>query len=183
MKSCKAINKKTICALLSLIIIALFLTCCGKNNRPKTDAILCAMLSCAKELKAGTVYTTASSPGAPDYLSEGLLEALYGHGDFPDVLGRAESISLRASSGLYAEEFAVFLCRSRRDTEEIADLCLGRIDTIRYFINANSEKLSLDSDISAALDNAKVIISGHYVIMVVSKDPSVAIAAAKELIS
>ncbi len=183
MKSCKSIVKKTISVLLSIVIVSVLVTSCGRNDRPKTDAVLGAMLSCVNDLKAGTVYTTASSPGAPDYLSESLLEALYGHGDFPDVLGRAESISLRASSGLYAEEFAVFLCSSSRDTEEIADLCLGRIDTIRYFINANSEKLSLDANISVTLDNAKVIISGHYVVMAVSKDASIAIAAAKELIT
>ncbi len=163
--------------------VLIFAVSCQKAEGPGSDEILKAMIKSAKDLKTGSVYTTLSSPGASDYLSDNLLLALYGRGQTPDVLKRTFSISLRTSSGLYAEEFAVFHCGSSRDREEIFELCLHRIDSICHFINANSQKLSLDSGINATIDNAKVIILGDYVIMALSKNSDAAIKAARELIS
>lgn len=144
------------------------------------------MLSASKNLPVGRVYTTKSTPGSVDYLSSSLLGTLYGTSDAnyspKSVFSRTESISIWVSSGFYATEFAVFHCPNDKDAAEIADLCLSRIDSMRSFINANSQKLSLD-ETKTTLDNAKVKIIGEYVIMAVCVEAEAAIEAAKEVIS
>ncbi len=174
---------RKIAVLIIVIIILSILSSCFAGRDPETSAILSEMLSGAEDLPVGRMYTKKSSPGAEDYLSDDLLAALYGSGDAPDVFERVEGISLWTASGFSACEFAVFLCSSRRDTEEIADLCLGRIDIMRHFISSNSEKMSLDSSIKARLDTAKVTIIGRYVIMAVSDDAELVIKTAKAMIS
>ena len=169
--------------LIALLLLMPILSSCLIGNSPDTSAVLSEMQKTAGDLPAGNTYTTKSTPGAHDHLSESLLTALYGTNGYPEVFGRAESISLWISSGLHACEFAVFLCSNRRDTEEIADLCLGRIDTMQHFVNANSAKLSLEEASSANLKEATVAVVGRYVIMAVSSDAKSAVSAAKEMIS
>lgn len=144
------------------------------------------MIAVSKNLPAGRVYTSKSSPGAVDYLSSSLLGMLYGTSGEnyspKSVFSRTESISIWVSSGFYATEFAVFHCKNDKDSAEIADLCLSRIDSMRSFINANSQKLSLEES-KITLDNAKVKIIGEYVIMAICEDSEAAIEAAKEVIS
>ncbi|MEE0969308.1 MAG: hypothetical protein U0M06_08075, partial [Clostridia bacterium] len=90
---------------------------------------------------------------------------------------------IRTASGLYASEFAVFLCSSRRDTEEIADLCLARIDSMKLFLNLNSDKLSIAESSRRSAENAKVAIFGNFVVMAVSENAEMSINAARDLIS
>ncbi len=165
------------------ILLSLFLlsSCFGTTDMG-TSEIVRAMLNTQSNLPAGKLYTTLSTPGAEDYLSSELLRALYGTEGSFDAFGNAAEIAIRAASGLHANEFAVFRCRSRRDAEEIADLCLARIDTIEHFIRLNSDVLGVpDSDLLSA-ENAKVTIYGKYVIMALSKDADAAIEAAKDII-
>lgn len=176
-------SRKMLILFLALVILLSFFSSCRIGNAPKACDVLSEMLAAAKGLPVGSFYSSKSEKGASNYLSESLMTALYGTDSFPEVFARAEEIAVWLSSGIYACEFAVFLCSNRRDAEEISDLCLGRIDTMRHFINANSERLSLDPSGSENLKNAKVKVVGQYVIMAVWKDADISINAAKELIS
>ncbi|MBE6538301.1 MAG: hypothetical protein E7671_02420 [Ruminococcaceae bacterium] len=180
MLSFLAVNTRRLACLLAFLLVLLLFSSCSAVSDVSSEHVLAAMISSAKDLPAGKIYTTASSPGAPDYLSQDLLTALYGSGDYPSVFERTREISIWTSSGLYAVEFAVFFCNTDRDTEEIADLCLGRIDDMRRFVNENSDKLSLEQSVIKGLDGAKVIIAKRCVIMAVHSSASIAIDAAKE---
>lgn len=166
----------------ALILALTLLSSCFAENKD-TSLIIKEMLSLSADLPAGRIYTTKSTPGAPDYLSESLLSALYGTDKYPRVFSRTESISIRLSSGLSTCEFAVFLCGTKKDAAEIADLCLGRLDTMRYFVKSNSQKLSLSDTNLTNIENGIVTIVGRYVIMVVSPNAEKAVDAAKEIIS
>lgn len=166
------------CAFLAVLLAVLCLASCDTGGNVGASEVLRAMVNSQKSLPAGAYYTTKSSVGAPDYLSPSLLAALYGNGEMPPVMERAECASY-ISSGLYAYEFAVFACVSERDTAEIADLCLARIDAIRFFWNANAERLSLDTSQADGIAKARVIIKGRYVIMALSDDAERAARAAK----
>lgn len=168
---------------IALLLVLPLLSSCLMIKTPDASAVLTEMLKVEKQLPAGRRFTTKSTPGAPDHLSEAMLNALYGADTFPEVFDRVEEISLWLSSGLRACEFGVFLCASRRDAEEVAELCLGRIDTMRHFINLNSEKLSLDSSSAENIKNAKVAVYGRYVVIAVSSKAEKAISAASGMIS
>lgn len=140
------------------------------------------MVSTQKDLPAGAYYTTESSVGAPDYLSPSLLGVLYGNGEMPGVMERVECAAAYISSGLYTSEFAVFVCYSERDTTEIADICLARIDIMRRFYNANAGQLPLDAKSKDKIAKAKVVKKGRYVIMALSDNPERAVEEAKSCI-
>ncbi len=167
----------------SVILFFALLTSCYSGKDISCSDILSEMSAAAGEMPSGRVYRTDSTPGASDYLSPSLLTALYGNGELPPVLTRVKSEALRASSGLFTCELAVFECNSRRDTEEVADLCLYRLDTIRHFLNLNSEKLGLSDKNFNAVQNGRVEIAGKYVFMAVCEDSEKAIRAAKAFIS
>lgn len=179
----KARGKRARLRLLSVFLLLPMLASCFGGKAPETSEVLSAMTSAQSSLPAGNYYTTKSSPGAPDYLSDSVFAALYGSGESPAVMKRTESVSAYISSGLYAFEMAVFLCVSERDTAEIADLCLSRIELMRTFYNTNARRLSLDMSAKENIDNAKVSIIGRYVIMAVCGDAKRAVEAAKDLIS
>lgn len=169
--------------IITLLLILPLISSCLMDRQYDTAKILEEMLKSEKSLPAGSRFTTKSSPGAPDHLSEGLLTALYGTDKLPEVFKRTEEISLWLSSGLQACEFGVFRCSDRRDAREIAELCLGRLDTMRHFINLNTDKLSLDLTSIKSLKNATVTIHGSYVIVAVSERADTAISAASAMIS
>ena len=87
------------------------------------------------------------------------------------------------TSGLYASEFAVFECASRRDLEGIAELCLNRIEKIKHLVRVNSDELGISDDIKNKLDGGKVMVIGNYVIMVLGEHEEGMIRTAKEIIS
>lgn len=176
-------NARLLVSLFLAICILPFFSSCNSQQDVSSADLLSAMLSASKNLPAGRIYTTKSTPGAPDYLSDDLLASLYGTDGYPSVFGRIKEISIWTCSGFYATEFAAFLCNTSVDAEEIADLCLGRIDDMRRFLNENSAKLSLDAYAVSGLNSAKVIITGRCVIMAVCADADTALNAAKEAIS
>ncbi len=165
------------------VLLVLGLSSCAYGKTYDTKKVLYEMIKSEEKLPAGNIYSFKSSPGAPNYISSSLLSALYGEGSTPEVLSNAEDISLRLSSGLYCFELAVFLCPNTRDANEIADLCLRRIDTMEHFFNANSEKLGIDPACLNNIKNAKVAVVGRYVLMAVSPNAADCIKGAKNIIS
>ncbi len=165
------------------VFLVFWLSSCVGGETKTAEKVLLEMIRSEKSLPAGQIYSIKSSPGAPDYLSESLLGALYGDGSFPEALGRAEDIALRLSSGIYCFELAVFLCPTMRDAREVADLCLRRIDSMEHFLSANSEKLGIDPLCSENIKNAKVTVVGRYAIMAVSPNAEECIKGAKNAIS
>ena len=170
-------------AVFLLIFVTFGLFSCGAGEPMSAQKVLTAMLSAEKELPAGKTYLLKSSKGSPDYISESLLAALYGGTAFPEAHGRTEDMALRLSSGLCCFEMAVFLCPTVRDAREIADLCLGRIDSMEHFVNANSEKLGISPLSVENLKKARVNVVGRYVIMAVSPNADEAVKGAKNAIS
>ncbi len=165
------------------ILLTFGFSSCASGEPKSAERVLMEMIRAEKNLPAGKIYTHKSSMGAPDYISESLLAALYGDGALPEVLGRVEDMALRLSSGLCCFELAVFLCPTVRDAREIADLCLGRIDSMEHFVNANYEKLGISPSCAENIKNAKVTVVGRYAIMAVSLNAEECIKGAKNVIS
>ena len=161
------------------------LTSCEFGEIRSAEKVLYEMIRAEKDLPAGKIYSMKSTKGAPDYISESLLSALYGNGneELPQALERAEDMALRLSSGISCFELAVFLCPTVRDAREIADLCLARIDSMKHFFNANSEKLGIHESCAENIKNAKVTVVGRYAIMAVSPNAEECIKSAKNAIS
>lgn len=160
-------------------------TSCSSKDPISAEKVLSEMIRAEKDLPAGKIYSMKSSMGAPGYISESLLSALYGDGSgkIPEVMGRAEDMAFRISSGFCCFELAVFLCPTARDAREIADLCLGRIDSMEHFLNANSEKLGISESCRENIRNAQVTVVGRYAVMAVSPNAGECIKGAKNAIS
>lgn len=165
------------------VLMVFGLSSCASSEAKSAEKVLYEMIRSEKNLPAGQVYLLKSTPGAPDYLSESLLSALYGNGTLPEAMGRAEDISMRLSSGIYCFELAVFLCPTVRDAREVADLCLHRIDSMKHFLSANSDRLGIDPLCLENIKKAKVTVIGRYAIMAVSPNAEECIKGAKNAIS
>ena len=165
--------------LLCLIVFAL--VCCGGSV--PSERVLSEMLKASSSLPSGKTYTTDSSPGSGDHLSESLFSSMFFEDADVSVYGRIKTGAVWLSSGLFAAEAAVFECNSRRDLEEISDLCFRRIENIKRLVNANSDSLGISEAAKAKLAGAKVSIIGRYVIMVIDEHSDEMIEAAKEIIS
>ena len=163
-------------------LLALGLTSCNAGEQRSAENVLFEMLRAEKELPAGKIYTMKSSKGAPDYISESLLASLYGEGKLPDVMSQAEDMAFRLSSGFNCFELAVFLCPTARDAREVASLCLGRIDIMEHFVNANSDKLGISDACAENIKNARVTVVGRYVLMAISPNAEECIKNAKKLV-
>lgn len=133
-----------------------------------------AMLTCEKELPVGTLYTSHSSPGSRDYLSESILTALYGVDSCPVVFERVSERSVWITSGFSAFEFAVFDCAVPADAEEIASLCIRRAESIEYSLRRDG------NEDTANARKYETYIYGNTVIFAFSTTPASCISEAKK---
>ncbi len=136
------------------------LVSCG--SRPTPEAVLQDICAALPALPDGRVYFLSAPEDDARHPSDALLATLYGNGALPPVLDEVEDAAFYlAYTGQC--EFAVFRCRSRAATEEVAALCLSRIDLLRR--NAVEPE---------ALESACVVTRGRWVLLSVCSDPAAA---------
>ena len=115
--------KKTSFLLIFALVLTFFVSCTQKNIHPR-EAVY-AMVHGAETSIAGSVYTTDSSEGAPDFLSPELLCELYGDGlDLSGVRG-----AVYLSDGVALFEMAVFDCQDTDTAEALGGVCAIRFST------------------------------------------------------
>ena len=106
------------------VVFALVLTLCS-CQQTETDlrGTVIAMVDASEEKTAGSVYTTESSQGSPDYLSSELLCELFGDFDFFGVRG-----AMYLCGGVSLFEISVFDCPDPDTAEAVGGLCAVRFD-------------------------------------------------------
>ena len=164
-----------------VIFTALLFYSCGEDTNVSPGRVLLEMTKNAGRLPFGVVYSTESSPGSPDFLSESVLQSVFGEGECPEVMKRLNGAAIRLSSGFSASEFAFFICHSKNDAYEVADLCIKRIDRILYFARSTGGRYLGESDMSE-IEGAYVEIVGNCVFMAVCSDGRGAVERGKSVI-
>ena len=172
------------CPLLCLCLtLALLLSSCslGAALPPSASEVLAVMLETMQKscqpLPDGRIYDRSLSQGAPLYLSDTFLSALYGEaarglfasddGGAPPVSDAAIFLSLAA----YPCELAVFRCSDARTAATLASLCRSRLDSLARGYAA-TEWASLAS-------RSQVSVKGCFVLLALCDDPPRVIRAAR----
>ena len=157
-----------------LILSILLLLCACAKEQATAALVLDALVDAEIGLPAGQIYLSAASEDDASYLSPDLVAALYGEGEPPWQLSLLEDYGLFLSTAQHPCEFAVFRVRARSDTDDVAAMCLSRLDTLRMHYK--------DTAYAAYLQNARVVVCGKYVLVLISSDPEHALRAAKGVI-
>lgn len=169
-------KKRSIIKVLALLLAAahllIFAAACGKSSKVSPEELVLSM--CRKEagLPAGTLYSSDAPEGSSGYLPPTLLLSAYG---IPVDFSGIEKAAIRLSERKHPCEFAVILCRDGRKAEDIALFFRSRLE----LLERNSATAALLCGMTYEeyifyVSNATILISGRYVALIVSSDPSAA---------
>ena len=158
--------------MLSLLLIfpLMLLTSCARADASSAQ-VLDALIDAEIGLPAGQIYLSAALEDDASYLSPDLVAALYGEGELPWQLSLLEDYGLFLSTAQHPCEFAVFRCYAHSDTDDVAAMCLARLDTLRTHYK--------DTQYASYTQNARVVVIGKYVLLLISSDTEHALRAAK----
>lgn len=159
--------------MLLLVICTVIFCACGRADT-SSEQVLTALIDAEIGLPAGQLYLSSSPEDDAAYLSADLMAALYGEGELPWQLSLIEDYGIYLSTAQHPCEFAVFRCYARSDTDEIAALCHVRLCALR-----NHYK---NTQYTAYLQNASVVVIGKYVLLLISSDTEHALRTAKGVI-
>ena len=148
------------------VLSSLFAACTKPKASP--EDILNLLTNEEAQLPTGRIYSSEAPEGSDGFLSEDILTVSYG---FPESFDGLSSAAIRLSSYFHPCEFAVFLCKSANDAEDVALFCRNRIDTLRKYTSSSAELCSMSTEeYSRYINNAAVVISGRYVALIISSD-------------
>jgi hypothetical protein len=159
--------------LLFLTASMLLLCSCAKEHATAAQ-VLSALIDAEIGLPAGQIYLSAAPEDDASYLSPDLVAALYGEGELPWQLSLLEDYGLFLSTAQHPCEFAVFRVRARSDTDDVAAMCLSRLDALRIHYK--------DTQYASYTQNARVVVIGKYVLLLISSDIAHALGAAKRVL-
>ena len=159
---------------LLLVLSILLLLCACAKEQATAAQVLDALVKAEIGLPAGQIYLSAAPEDDASYLSPDLVAALYGEGELPWQLSLLEDYGLFLSTAQHPCEFAVFRVRARSDTDDIASMCLSRLDALRIHYK--------DTQYASYTQNARVVVIGKYVLLLISSDPDHALRAAQRVI-
>lgn len=161
-----------------IIILCITLLCpiclsaCA-GEMPSAEKILSSLVQNEINLPSGQVYLSTSPEGEESYVPRSLLCALYGGGSLPPEHNDWIEFAIFLSRS-HPCEFAVFLCDSPQSALDTSKTLCSRLTTLRNFWR--------DSQYSSYTDNAEVIISGNFCILIISSDTAAAKKNLKSLI-
>ena len=156
-----------------LLILPLLLCACARTDAAP-EQILSALLDAEVSLPAGQVYLASAPKESDAYLAPDLMAALYGEGEPPWQLSLVEDYGIFLSTAQHPCEFAVFRTYARSDTDDLAALCCARLDALRIHYK--------DTPYAAYLQEARVVVIGKYVLLLISSDPDHALRAAQRVL-
>ena len=163
---------KRILSLILMICLCL-LVGCAKENATAAQ-VLDALVGAEIGLPAGQIYLGSAPKDSDAYLPPDMIAALYGQGELPWQLSLAEDYGIFLSTAQHPCEFAAFRCYARSDTDDIAAMCLTRLDALRIHYK--------DTQYASYTQNAQVVVIGKYVLLLISSDPAHALRAAERVI-
>ena len=164
---------KILAAFLILLLPFSFVAC-GKAEKPDCRDILSAMTDAEVGLPSGRIYSMSAMRGDEEYLSEHLINSLYGDGSTPVMADGWIDRALFLSTSAHPCEFAVILCDSEDTATDTARLLCRRLDAIRTAKGAG-EYVKLT-------ENATVTVIGNYALLIISSDTENAIKSASKII-
>ncbi len=165
--------KRNFLILILCISILCVCTCSCSQQPPSVQSILYRLIEAEIDLPSGQVYLSSSSEGDESYVSDSLLCALYGGGSMPKEYDDWVEFAIFLSSS-HPCEFAVFLCDSPQSALDTSKVLSSRLTTLKNFWSG--------SEYSSYTDNAEVIISENFCVLVVSSDTTAAIKILKSLL-
>lgn len=115
------------------------------------------LMESAQTLPAGTVYHKNAEEGSEAYLSPSLVAAMYGEDANDTYFPLIADYAVYLSSFAEPYEIAVFCCYSATDAEEIAKMCLARLDILRVAL-ANTAYRELVSSAEVCIERRTVIL-------------------------
>ena len=164
--------RRLVCTLLSVWLICHFCACA--RTEASAAEVLDAMIGAEIGLPAGQVYLASAPKESEAYLAPDLMAALYGEGELPWQLSLLEDYGLFLSTAQHPCEFAVFRVRARSDTDDVAAMCLSRLDALRIHYK--------NTQYASYTQNARVVVIGKYVLLLISSDPDHALSAAQRVL-
>ena len=159
---------------LLLVLSILLLLCSCAKEQATAAQVLDALVKAEIGLPAGQIYLSAAPEDDASYLSPDLVAALYGEGELPWQLSLLEDYGLFLSTAQHPCEFAVFRVRARSDTDDVAAMCLSRLDALRIHYK--------DTQYASYTQNARVVVIGKYVLLLISSDTEHALRAAQRVL-
>ena len=161
--------------LILILCISMLCACLCSCSRqtPSAKKILSRLLETEIDLPSGQVYLSTSTEGDKSYIPHSMLCALYGDGSMPKEYADWLDFAIYLSSS-HPCEFAVFLCDSPQAALDTSKTLCSRLTTLKNFWSG--------SEYSSYTENAEVLISGNFCILIISSDTTAAKKALKSLI-
>ena len=164
--------KKRGLALLILCCLLLSVGCAPSS--PSPEQVLTALIEAEIGLPPGNMYLSHAETHEAAYLSDDMICDLYGNGELPWQLSLVEDYGIFLSSAQHPCEFAVFVCYSRSDTDQVATMCHARLDALRAHYKG--------TPFASYTQNARVAVVGRYVLLLISSDADHALNAARRVL-
>ena len=159
------------CVLLCIAVV-LLLSACGYRSSRVEEGMM-RFLEAEENLPAGKLYVFQTEPWMENENKQNhFATVLYGGGEYPPALEKVYEGAVYLSY-LHPYEIAVFCCKTREATEDIAKLCLSRLESLKGFWK--------DSDERAIVQNGTVKIVNRYVFLIVSEDAQQDFSALKHI--
>ena len=136
------------------------------------ETAVAAMCDTQKELPCGQLYASSVPEGEAGYVGDDLLAAFLGDGENPPwQMDGTEEFAFYLS---YTSPvtFAVFRCGTRREAEDLAELCLSRVRLYRNHWSG--------TEWEGAVDGAAVEVRGSDVLFAVAADGKTALRRGAE---
>ena len=165
-------KRKILVLILCISILCACLSSCSRQP-PAAKSVLSRLLQTEIDLPSGQVYLSSSPEGDKSYIPDSLVASLYGGGSMPREYDDWVEFAIFLSSS-HPCEFAVFLCDSPQSALDTSKTLCSRLTTLKNFWS--------DSQYSFYTENAEVIISGNFCVLVVSSDTTTAKKMLKTLI-
>lgn len=165
---------KNITLFVILLLLFSLLPSCAHSQNPDCREILGEMTQAEIGLPAGKIYSMRADEGDEEYISDHLINSLYGDGKLPVMADGWLDLAVFLPSSAHPCEFAVILCDSEDTATDTARLLCRRLDVIR---TAKS-----DEKYASYLDSATVTVMRNYVLFIISSDTENALRSASKII-
>ena len=140
----------------------------GCSGRGAIEDIAAAMTAADSSLGDVSFFSLAEEKGSVEYLSDEMLLSLYG---FDRSLVGLSGGAVCLSPFYYPFEIAVFECESTLCAEDVALSFNNRIELLRKSASVAAPFCDMTADeYRAYIDDARVLISGRYVALIIASD-------------
>ena len=160
-------NKSKVLAIILLVATLCSLPACVSSGNTATSVdIVKAITASEIGLPAGKLYSSSAREGESGYISESLLNSLFGNGSRPALLDGWIDYAFFMPTSSHPCEFVAILCDTPTTATDTARLLCARLNTIK--------RVKTDSQYAHYLDNAEVTICRNYVLLIISSDTEAA---------